>query len=91
MKDIIMFEQLSCPYCRMAHSLINELKNENKEYENIEIKFIDEIANYELADSFDYYFVPTFYIDNKKIHEGKVNKDIVKKILDLSLEKSLQK
>ena len=90
MKEIIMFEQLNCPYCRMAHALINELKMENKDYENINIKFIDEIANYELADSFDYYFVPTFYINNSKVHEGKVNKEIVKKILDLSLEKSLQ-
>ena len=33
----------------------------------------------------DFYYVPTFYADNKKVFEGAPTKEIVKKVLDDAL------
>ena len=39
-----------------------------------------------LADTFDYYYVPTFYVDGVKVHEGGVYPEEVEKILRSALE-----
>ena len=31
---------------------------------------IEESEQPEVADAFDYYYVPTFYVDGVKVHEG---------------------
>lgn len=59
---------------------------ENPEYRNIPIELVEETLQAELADTYDYYYVPTFYIDGKKMHEGGIYKDEVKKILDSVLD-----
>lgn len=35
----------------------------------------------EIADTYDYYYVPTFYLDGKKVHEGACSKQIVLDIM----------
>ena len=46
-----------CPYCKQAIKWIKELKEDVK-YQNIDIQLIDESQEVELADSYDYYYVP---------------------------------
>jgi thioredoxin 1 len=77
MKHILMFYQKWCPYCRKAFAWIDELKRENPAYAVIQIEAVDEEVEPERADSYDYYYVPTFYIDGKKVHEGAVSKEII--------------
>lgn len=86
MKKLMIFYQERCPFCKRAFSYIEELKKENSEYNKIAIETIEETEQPEYADTFDYYYVPTFYIDNKKIHEGGIKKEEVKKILDKALK-----
>ena len=43
---------------------------------------IDEQINSELADQYDYYYVPALFDGNTKLHEGVASKDGLKKIFD---------
>lgn len=85
MKKLKIFYQERCPFCKRAFKFIEELKEENPEYKNIEIKLIEETLQPEYADKFDYYYVPTFYLNEEKVHEGGIYKGEVKKILDTAL------
>ena len=82
----MIFYQERCPFCKRAFAYIEELKKENSEYNKIAIETIEETKQPEYANTFDYYYVPTFYIDNKKIHEGGIKKEEVKEILDKALK-----
>lgn len=85
MKTLQIFYQERCPFCKRAFQYIEELKRENPEYNNIEIKLVEETQEAAYADTFDYYYVPTFYIDGEKVHEGGIYKNEVKEILDKAL------
>jgi protein-disulfide isomerase len=54
-------------------------------YKDIEIEMIEETEQPELADRFDYYYVPTFYIDGEKLHEGGIFPDEVEAIFKKAL------
>lgn len=81
MKHLTVFYQKHCPYCIRAFNYIEELKKEYPELASLDIETIDEIQEPDIANRFDYYYVPTFYLDGKKIHEGAIAKPDVEKIL----------
>lgn len=85
MKEVTMFVKSGCPFCDEADAYISQLAAEDDRYKNIKIKVIDEDVEVDLANSFDYYFVPTFYVDGSKLHEGIPSKDAVKATLDAAL------
>lgn len=64
---------------------IDEAKQNCPELRDIGIEMIEESEHPEIADSYDYYYVPTFYIDGVKVHEGGVlpgeMEDILRKAL----------
>jgi disulfide oxidoreductase YuzD len=61
---------------------MNALIAENKEYEDLNINIIDEHAHPEIADKYDYYLVPTYYVGDEKVHEGAASLKKIKKVLD---------
>lgn len=65
-----LFYLKNCPFCKRALGYIEQLKEQYPEFRSIDIELIEESENPELADSFDYYYVPTFYFEDKKLHEG---------------------
>ncbi|NLL56294.1 MAG: glutaredoxin [Clostridiales bacterium] len=71
-----------CPHCKKAQMLIDMIKNENPKYANIEIEKIEESEQPEIANSYDYHLVPTFFVGNKKLHEGTVKKEDIIKVFD---------
>ena len=85
MKNIIMFETSWCPHCRRAHEFIEELLQGNPAYKDVQIQYIDEELHPDIAKQYDYYFVPTFYVDSAKIHEGAVTKDSVETVFTEAL------
>ena len=85
MKYITMFVLSGCPYCKRALGYQDELIEENPEYRGISIEIIDEEEQKELADSYDYYLVPTYYVNGQKLHEGAMEKAGVKAVLDAAL------
>ena len=70
----------------MAFRFIDELKQEHPEFKDIVLETVDELEEPELADTFDYYYVPTFYVDDKKVHEGGIYKPEVEKLLRQIIE-----
>lgn len=82
-----MFILKNCPHCKRAIGWIEELKRENPEYEKIEIELVDEQINSELANQYDYYYVPALYDGESKLHEGVATKNGIKSIFDFYLKK----
>jgi glutaredoxin len=82
MKELTYFRLPNCPYCRRAENWLAELMDENAAYKKIKITYINEDEQAELADSYDYYYVPTFYCGDKKLHEGAATKEKIKNVLD---------
>ena len=70
MKKITMFIQKRCPYCRSALKLHEQLFASHPEFRDLELEIVDELDSPQRADSYDYYYVPTYYVDEKKLHEG---------------------
>lgn len=79
---LFMFE--GCPHCAKAEKILSELLAE-KRYEGIEIERIDEHKDPETADRYDYFLVPTFFVGEKKIHEGRVERSDVVRVLEAAL------
>jgi len=71
-----------CPHCRRARQWIDELCSENPIYQDIDIEIIDEEKNSDLADLYDYYYVPCFFDGDIKLHEGIASKEIIQNIFD---------
>lgn len=88
MKQIHMFITSWCPYCKQALNWMEELKSENPKYADIDIKIIDEEHNPEVAKKYDYYYVPTYFVGDTKIHEGVPTKEIIRKVFEKSFEVS---
>lgn len=77
-----LFYLQNCPHCRRAMDWMNQLYGENPIYKQIPIEMIEESQEVELANQFDYYYVPCFFDGNQKVHEGVASKDIIKNIFD---------
>ena len=69
MKEVLMFHLDSCGYCDKARRALDELFEENPRYRDIPLTRIEESREPEIADRYDYYAVPTFFVDGKKIFE----------------------
>jgi glutaredoxin len=83
---LTMFYLPTCPHCRLAFRFLSELREEDPRYAGVEIDTVDESAQRALADSYDYFYVPCFYMGEEKLHEGHAEKDDVRRVLDRALE-----
>lgn len=86
MKSITYFYLDGCPYCRRADKMLEKLIASTAEYAHLEIHRIDENKNAEYADLFDYFYVPCFYVDGVKMHEGIATEEKIKAILDAAVK-----
>lgn len=75
-----------CPYCKKAFSIMEDLKKTNPEYASIEVKIIDEEREPAIAKKYDYYYVPTYFVNGIKVHEGVPTKDIVRRVFEEALK-----
>ena len=85
MKPVKLFYLEHCPFCKKAFSYIKNLKLQDT-YKPIEIELVEESEQAELADLFDYYYVPAFYIGDEKVHEGGIFENEVEAIFKKALE-----
>ena len=70
MKEITLFLLNNCPHCKLALRLQEELLEEHPAWRDIPLRMVDEAAEPAYADTFDYYYVPCYYVDGVKVHEG---------------------
>jgi len=85
MKKLQFFMFETCPYCQKAIRLMNELRAENPAYAAIQMETIDEKKDPATADKYDYWYVPTFFLDGKKLHEGDITKQQMEEVLKAAL------
>ena len=85
MKKVTMFMMATCPHCAKALRCMDELYNENPAYKSIEVEKIDEVKQPDIAGKYDYYYVPTFYVGDEKLHEGICDIDKVRAVFDAAL------
>ena len=86
MKKVKMFILENCPYCRDALRFINDLYKMDGRYRGVPLEKIDEKKHPDIADRYDYYYVPTFYVGEKKAHEGAASFQAVKRVFDEALK-----
>ena len=86
MKKITMFTMESCPYCQKALRWMEELFAENPVYQSLEITIIDENAHPDIARNYDYYYVPTYYVGNEKVHEGAASLEKIRRVFNIAIE-----
>ncbi len=72
MKEVCMFYLESCGYCDQARRALEELFAENPAYRQVPLRRIEESRQPELADQYDYYAVPSYFVDGKKIFEARL-------------------
>jgi thiol-disulfide isomerase/thioredoxin len=86
MKEVKMFMFDGCPHCRRAKEMIAEIFAENPEYAKVPFTVIDENKNPEIANKYDYYYVPTFYSGDVKMMEGVPTKEAIEKVFAKALK-----
>ena len=64
---------------------MDALVAEYPEYAALEIEKIDEILNPKIAEAYDYYYVPSYFINGIKLHEGAASPEIIKNVFDVAL------
>lgn len=67
--------------------MIAEIFIRHPEYAKVPFTVIDENINPEIADQYDYYYVPTFFAGNMKIMEGVPTKEAIEKVFAIALGK----
>ncbi|MBQ3109257.1 MAG: thioredoxin family protein [Clostridia bacterium] len=85
MNELLFFYMKRCPHCKKAEKFLEELMQEEK-YANIPIRRIEETEEKELAESYDYWYVPSFFLNGKKLHEGSPTMEDIKRVLETALE-----
>ncbi len=86
MKELLYFYLPNCPHCKLATRCLEQLQQENPAYGEISIRRVDESREKELAESYDYWYVPTFFGNEQKLHEGHAELADVKAVLDAVLK-----
>jgi glutaredoxin len=85
MKEVKLFMFEGCPHCRNALNMLKEIFAEHPEYKKVPLTIIDERKHPEIADQYDYYYVPTFYAGAEKIMEGVPSKEAIEKVFAMAL------
>ena len=86
MKPITLFYLKNCPYCQKAFRYLSDLSAEHPKLAQVPVTAIEESEHPDVADKYDYYYVPTFYIGDEKAHEAGIFKPEVEALLRKALE-----
>ena len=69
MDGIEIFYLKGCPYCDNARRAVAELMQEESAYRGLALRWIEENEEKALADSYDYYRVPSVFYRGDKLYE----------------------
>ena len=69
MREIEIFYLTGCPYCDNARRAVAELMQEKSAYRGLALRWIEENEEKALADSYDYYRVPSVFFEGDKLYE----------------------
>ena len=69
MCEIEIFYLIGCPYCNNARKAVAELLKEDPAYQALSLRWIEENEEADLANSRDYYRVPSPFYQGDKLYE----------------------
>jgi glutaredoxin len=81
-----LFYLPNCPHCKRAIAMLEELQASNPAYAAVEIEKINDRVQSSLANQYDYYLVPTFYLGEKKLFEGVPTREAIEDVLKKAIE-----
>lgn len=64
--------------------MMEELFTEHPEYREVPLTIIDERVDPVTADKYDYYYVPTFFVEEVKEHEGVPTREAVDNVFRMA-------
>ena len=85
MKELTMFYFDECPHCQNALRWEKELLARRPELAAVPVQRINEKRQPELADTYDYYYVPTYYLGREKLAEGVKDPALLEQVFDRAL------
>ncbi|MCI6590877.1 MAG: thioredoxin family protein [Lentisphaeraceae bacterium] len=86
MKPILMMVMAGCPHCRHARELMDQLFKEHPIYADIPLRIVDETEEPAFAETLDYYYVPTFFVGDQKMHEGVPTREAIEAVFLAALK-----
>ena len=86
MKELTMFYFPECPYCQRAFRWHEELFREHPEYRQVPLRLVDEHKESALADSYDYWYVPSYFLGKEKLGEGVKEKAVIEAVFQRALD-----
>lgn len=81
MKELKIFILENCPFCKRALAYL-----EQYDLKDVKVKLIDERKESAIANEYDYYFVPSFFLNEEKIHEGAIDEEGMRKLVNRILQ-----
>ncbi|RGX55792.1 MULTISPECIES: glutaredoxin family protein [Anaerotruncus] len=84
-KHVKMMILEDCPYCKQAFEMMEELKTVHPEYRAVDIEVIEENREPEKIKGYQYWYVPTFFVDDVKVMEGVPSIELVEKMFTEAL------
>ncbi len=81
MSNITLYHFEGCPACSHAKHWMKELRTEKPELKSVLVEMVDvhKTRHFNAPESFTY--VPTFFVDGKKVLEGAVSKEEIEQVL----------
>ena len=79
---LTMLYMPGCPHCALAFRYLDELRGEDPRYAAVEIETVDETVQRARANAMDYWYVPTFFLGRRKLHEGHMEREDVRRVLE---------
>ncbi|MCI2106799.1 MAG: thioredoxin family protein [Intestinimonas sp.] len=84
MKEVLLFVLPGCPHCALALKYQQALLEKHPAWHEIPIRVVDETEELEFANAHKYYYVPAYYVDGVKVHEGHAESEDVERVLRLA-------
>lgn len=81
MSNITLYHFEGCPACSHAKHWMKELRTEKPELKSVLVEMVDvhKTRHFNAPEPFTY--VPTFFVDGKKVLEGAVSKEEIEQVL----------
>lgn len=81
MSTITLYHFEGCPACGHAKEWIKELQTEKPELASAKVELVDVHKTPDFKAPAPFQYVPTFFMDGKKLLEGAVTKDKIEQML----------
>lgn len=88
MSQITLYHFEGCPACRDAKQWIDQLRAEKPELQDAKILMVDVHKTPGFKAPAPFQYVPTFFVDDRKVLEGNVTKDGVEYLMRAALQAS---